>query len=64
VERPALHEATALGLARLLGGAAQAAPVDCTRFEPRHAASLEVRRRRWQATMQEALEKDEKKRPG
>lgn len=64
VERPMLYEATALGVARLLGGAAQTAPARSTRFEPRSAPALEARRRRWQAAMQEALEEDEKKRPG
>ncbi|HEX4299842.1 MAG TPA: FGGY family carbohydrate kinase [Gammaproteobacteria bacterium] len=64
VERPALHEATALGLARLAGGAAQAPTADCSRFEPRHAPLLGARQRRWQAAMHEALEQDEKKRPG
>ena len=64
VERPTLHEATASGLARLLGGAARAAPVGRARFTPKHAPSLEARRRRWQEAMQEALEQDQKKRPG
>ncbi len=64
VERPLLHEATALGLARLAGGAAQAPPAECTRFEPERDPASESRRHRWQAAMQEALQEDEKKRPG
>ena len=64
VQRPMLYEATALGVARLLGGAAQAVPARSTRFEPKYAPTLDARRQRWQAAMQEALEEDEKKRPG
>lgn len=55
VERPLLYEATALGVARLLGGAAQTAPARSTRFVPKQAPTLETRRRHWQTAMQEAL---------
>ncbi len=64
VERPLLYEATALGVARLLGGAAQAAPARSTRFEPKHIPRLEARRHHWQAAMQEALGEGKKGRPG
>jgi glycerol kinase len=63
VERPVLREATALGLARLTGGAAHMPSAAYAGFEPGHAPLLEARRRRWQAAMQQALEQDEKKRP-
>lgn len=63
VERPRLHEATALGLARLLG--ADGMPVaDADRFEPRSNPMLSARRRCWQDAMQEALSEVKKKRPG
>lgn len=55
VERPELHEATALGLARLASGIARLDPAPCTRFEPRTDAALEARHRRWQRAMREAL---------
>jgi glycerol kinase len=56
VERPRLHEATALGLARLAGGAAEMRPADCSRFEPASNPVLTARRRRWQAELYTALE--------
>lgn len=63
VERSRLHEATALGLARLLGADGMPA-VDLTRFEPRSSPSLSSRRLRWREAMQEALRETQKKRPG
>ncbi|HEY3645668.1 MAG TPA: FGGY family carbohydrate kinase [Gammaproteobacteria bacterium] len=63
VERPRLHEATALGLARLLGADGMPA-ADAARFESHPANPLMARRRRWQAAMQEALRDPKKKRPG
>ena len=63
VERPGLHEATALGLARLLGADDMRA-AETVGFEPRPIPALLARRRRWQEAMQEALREDEKKRPG
>jgi glycerol kinase len=63
VLRPDLHEATALGLARLLGS--DAAPSgNVHRFEPRTDPALVARRRRWQEAMHEALRAPQKKRPG
>jgi glycerol kinase len=55
VERPELHEATALGLARLAGGIAPPGPVPCMRFEPRGNTALQARHRRWHRAMLEAL---------
>jgi glycerol kinase len=63
LERPQLHEATALGLARLLGADGMPA-ADVARFEPRPDPGLSARRRRWHGAMQEALREAEKKRPG
>jgi len=63
VVRPELHEATALGLARLLGS--DSPPLGgVRRFEPRVDAGLEARRRRWQQAMHGALQSPQKKRPG
>ena len=63
VERPTLHEATALGLARLLG--ADAMPVaDVGLFTPRGDNTLAARRTRWRKAMYEALREAPKKRPG
>ncbi|HEY4126523.1 MAG TPA: FGGY family carbohydrate kinase [Gammaproteobacteria bacterium] len=55
VERPLLHEATALGLARLMGGASEAQPAACTHFLPASAPALAARRRRWQGELHAAL---------
>jgi glycerol kinase len=62
VERPRLHEATALGLARLLGADGMPA-AKTVRFEPRSDPALSRRHRRWQEAMQEAM-REKKKRPG
>lgn len=63
LERPRLHEATALGLARLLGADGMPA-AEMDRFEPRSDPALSARRRRWRSAMQEALRETQKKRPG
>lgn len=54
VERPELHEATALGLARLAGGIAITALAG-TRFAPRRNPALLARERRWRLAMRAAL---------
>lgn len=55
VERPDLHEATAMGLARLAGGLAGAPAPDHTRFQPRPDAALLARERRWGQALAAAL---------
>ncbi|HEY1991834.1 MAG TPA: FGGY family carbohydrate kinase [Gammaproteobacteria bacterium] len=55
VERPALHEATAMGLARLAGGLAEALPAGYTNFEPRRDAALLGREQRWRQALAAAL---------
>jgi len=57
VKRPALHEATALGLANLCGGLATAAPSGAS-FEPRANPALRARHRHWLHAMREALRQD------
>ena len=61
VERPQLHEATAMGLARLAGGLAETQPVACERFEPRPDPELRSREKRWQHAMRVALQGPKKK---
>jgi glycerol kinase len=63
VERPTLHEATALGLARLLGTDGTQA-TDMSRFEPRSSPALQARRRHWQDALQAAMKDEKKKKPG
>jgi len=55
VERPHLHEATALGLARLAGGIEHAPPASASRFEPRRHPALHSREQRWSRALQAAL---------
>ena len=55
VERPQLHEATALGLARLAGGLAETMSVACVRFEPAPDPALLSRERGWRNAMAAAL---------
>ena len=63
VERPQSYEATAMGLARLLG-TENATTMGMSRFEPGSAPALSARRRRWQDALQTALRDGQKKRPG
>lgn len=63
VERPGLHEATAMGLARLAGGLSEAALPGCTRFLPRSDALLLSRERRWRGALDDALRRDKRKGP-
>lgn len=55
VERPLLHEATALGAARLAGGIGELAPLPRAVFTPAANPALIRRRARWQDAMQAAL---------
>ena len=55
VERPELHEATAMGVARLVGGLTGAPPVDYGRFEARDDPALQSRERRWRRALIAAL---------
>lgn len=55
VERLPLHEATAMGLARLAGGLDRASAPPCARFEPGRNPALHDRYRRWGQAMGEAL---------
>ena len=55
VERPQLHEATAMGLAKLAGGLADAGPVAGDRFRPRHDPALGSRERHWRQALAAAL---------
>ncbi len=54
LERPELHEATALGLARL-AGAKPSRSLPTRRFKPRHDPALERRYRRWKRALEGAL---------
>jgi len=55
VHRPKLHEATALGAARLTGGIMEMAPPREKVFEPEENRALNERRARWRDAMQAAL---------
>jgi glycerol kinase len=55
VERPDLHEATALGLVHLAGGIEAAADARGVRFEPLDAPALMERERRWRRALAAAL---------
>ena len=55
VERPPLHEATAMGLARLAGGLERASAPAGAHFIPGQNPGLRKRYRRWQRAMEEAL---------
>lgn len=56
VERPELHEATALGLARLAGGITGSQPSPASRFVPRPNAAFLARARRWRKALRDALD--------
>ncbi len=56
VDRPELHEATALGLAHLAGGIEDAPSTPFSRFRPQHDSSLVARQRRWQRALAAALD--------
>lgn len=55
VERPRLHEATAMGLARLGGGLTGTEALAGDRFEPADDTALLSRQRRWRHALADAL---------
>lgn len=63
VERPKLHEATALGLARLLGAEGMPA-AELEHFQAHPNPSLAARHARWRDALQDALRQAKKRRPG
>ena len=63
VERPKLHEATALGLARVLGAEGMPA-AELEHFQAHPNPSLAARHARWRDALQDALRQAKKRRPG